>query len=70
MKWNCGPSWEEKHETRQQWHPWFAWHPVRVGTGDCRWFEYVDRKVSYSDFPFMSPFATWLSISKQYRPRT
>ena len=28
---------------RGLWHRWFAWHPVRVGMGDWRWLEVVDR---------------------------
>lgn len=26
------------------WHPWFAWHPVKVIRNDWRWLEKVDRK--------------------------
>lgn len=28
-----------------EWHPWFAWLPVRVTSSDCRWLEWVERKV-------------------------
>ena len=65
MKWNCGPSWEEKHEATKQWHRWFAWRPVRVGPRDCRWLEYVDRKGKWSD-SFHPMLAGWLY---QYRAR-
>lgn len=44
MKLNCGPSWAEKRARKEQWHTWFAWHPVRVGPRDCRWLEPVERK--------------------------
>jgi len=27
-----------------RWHRWFAWRPVRVGTHECRWLEFVERK--------------------------
>ena len=48
MKFNCGPSWEERKAAKiaykEEWHPWFAWFPVRVGDRDCRWLETVERK--------------------------
>lgn len=44
MRFNCGPTFEEKWEQRKQWHPWFAWRPVRVDSRDCRWLEWVERK--------------------------
>lgn len=47
MKLNCGPTWEEKRDAKEQWHEWFAWYPVRVGPGDCRWLEVVRRKGTY-----------------------
>lgn len=47
MKWNCGPTWREKMAATEQWHRWFAWHPVRIGSRDCRWLEYVERKGEY-----------------------
>lgn len=49
MKFNCGK--RSGHRRRMArlralrlWHPWFAWHPVRVGPHDCRWGELVWRK--------------------------
>lgn len=47
MKIKCGPSWWERHLAKQEWHRWFAWRPVRVGEGDCRWLEAVERKGTY-----------------------
>jgi len=43
MRFNCGLSDEEK----VVWHRWFAWKPVKVGPHDCRWLEYVERRVSW-----------------------
>ncbi len=43
MKFNCGKTFQEKKAERCTWHRWFAWHPVRVGAGECRWLEYVER---------------------------
>lgn len=47
MKFNCGPTFAERYERKTNWHRWFAWHPVRIASGDCRWLEYVERKVYY-----------------------
>jgi hypothetical protein len=44
MKFNCGPTPQEKHEAKKKWHHWFAWYPVRIASGDCRWLETVERK--------------------------
>lgn len=55
MKINCGPSPATKRaraevvargekERLLAWHAHFAWWPVRVGEGDCRWLEVVERK--------------------------
>lgn len=47
MQLSCGRSWEEWHNARAQWHRWFAWRPVRLESGDCRWLEYVERRVEF-----------------------
>ena len=62
MKFNCGLTREEKDKLREaedsriwneiynyitQWHDWFAWYPVRVGSKDCRWLETVERLGTY-----------------------
>ena len=55
MKFKCGPSEEEflakkrelfwaKVETMENWHDHFAWWPVKMGPGDCRWLETVQRR--------------------------
>lgn len=44
MKLNCGPTADERHAARKEWHRWFAWYPVRVAQRDCRWLEYVARR--------------------------
>ena len=43
MKFNCGPTWEEKKLAKEKPHAWFAWFPVRIGSRDCRWLEDVLR---------------------------
>lgn len=44
MRFNCGETAEEKEARVTDWHRWFAWYPVRVASGDCRWLEYVERR--------------------------
>lgn len=48
MKLNCGPTKTERRTAARarfcNWHKWFAWRPVRVGSGDCRWLEPVERR--------------------------
>ena len=46
MRFNCGPTWAEKAFAKEQWHQWFAWHPVRVGD-ECIWLETIYRKGTY-----------------------
>ncbi|MDQ3270771.1 MAG: hypothetical protein M3Q12_01190 [Pseudomonadota bacterium] len=49
MKWNCGKTRQERakeeYAKKQEWHLKFAWLPIRVGPEDCRWLEYVQRRV-------------------------
>lgn len=45
MKINCGLTGEERRHASRQWHDWFAWLPVRVGSRDCRWQEVVERRL-------------------------
>lgn len=48
MRLNCGPTKNERRQDARnqfcKWHRWFAWFPVRVGSGDCRWLEHVERR--------------------------
>jgi hypothetical protein len=61
MKFNCDKVTPADHITRtnalakvydqrvkdaQEWHRMFAWFPVVVADNDCRWLEYVERRVS------------------------
>ncbi len=53
MRYDCD-KWRDRRNARWQakweWHPWFAWWPVRIAHNDCRWLETVERKLcaSYS----------------------
>ena len=44
MKFNCGPYSYTRWLNKRLWHLWFAWRPVRVAEGDCRWLEFVERR--------------------------
>jgi hypothetical protein len=44
MKFDCGETLAERDARLGEWHPWFAWHPVKIADHDCRWLETVMRK--------------------------
>lgn len=44
MKFDCGPTWKVHLGYLENWHRKFAWVPVQVGSHDCRWLEYVERR--------------------------
>ena len=47
MKFKCGPTVKElykRKEAMENWHDHFAWWPVKIGPGDCRWLETVQRR--------------------------
>lgn len=64
MRFNCGESAAKRINRIQNWHCWFAWHPVQVAEHDCRWLETVERKGTFVDMLPLSSFWKW-----QYRPR-
>lgn len=64
MRFNCGLSWEERYQAKQQWHRWFAWRPVRIAAGDCRWLEWVERKLT-PHTNTMPSFSIWKE--REYR---
>lgn len=47
MRFDCGETIEERSKRLEEWHLWFAWYPVRVGPHDCRWLEYVERRMTF-----------------------
>lgn len=78
MKFNCGLTPAEKsflrYEAEQKrieyminWHDWFAWYPVRVGSRDCRWLETVQRK--YAGYSFNGRFSLIDDCSPTYREK-
>lgn len=53
MRWNCDTGKERRYrkwKAKQQWHRWFAWYPVKVTHGDCRWLETVETKLYYNRY--------------------
>lgn len=52
MKYDCGETYVEKWDRLGQWHRWFAWRPVRVGLHDCRWWEYVERRITQKHWTY------------------
>jgi len=37
-------TWEEERKYRDNWQPWFAWHPVSVTNNQIAWLETVERR--------------------------
>jgi len=42
---------QQEWERITQWHKVFAWRPIEVEYGDCRWLEWVERRNRRSDNP-------------------
>lgn len=49
MKWDCSA----REKRRAQWHRWFAWYPVEVAKDDCRWLEFIERKIKWHSGTYM-----------------
>ncbi len=60
MKIDCGPTRSERIAKTRDWHDWFAWFPVRVGSHDCRWLEVVQRRNEFQ----MIDAINWLYRAK------
>ena len=44
LKINKFATWEEEMAYQDNWHPWFAWHPVCVGNSKLVWLESIERR--------------------------
>ncbi len=64
MKFNCGPTYEQKMEAKAQPHKWFAWRPVRLEDGRCAWLEIVERIGTYHSY-----IDAWWSFNYRALPR-
>jgi len=55
MKWINGRTYKARDAYLKDWHKWFAWHPVIIGTtGEGKeehsvkvWLQYLERKGTY-----------------------
>ena len=45
MKFDCGETAQEEINRLGEWHRWFAWYPIKISEHDCRWLEFVERKI-------------------------
>jgi hypothetical protein len=36
-----------RHKRLTDWHRVFAWWPVWIADGDCRWMEWVERRLTH-----------------------
>jgi hypothetical protein len=52
-----GKIWLAKRAHLTKWHPWFAWFPVKLADYDCRWFEWVQRRIEY--YEGVAPMERW-----------
>lgn len=43
MKFNC-----DYRDRVRNWHDWFAWYPVKISEGDCRWLETIEVRADVS----------------------
>lgn len=81
MRFNCGLSPNEKWQISKQktidaldklteWHSWFAWYPVRIANGDCRWLETIQRKAKYTAWKTEGLFGAYVAyeIEYEYKP--
>lgn len=37
-----------KFNTNEDWHDWFAWHPVKLSNGTWIWLETIQRKMVWA----------------------
>lgn len=69
MRFKCGPTRDEelakeaaaraRLDAPHSWHPWFAWFPIQLAQGDCRWLEVVERRGDYTSRFDNSPWWVW-----------
>ena len=73
MKFNCDRYRDYRkakiaHITK--WHPWFAWHPIKIADGDCRWLETIERKFNCGRTYFACDFMVTEGRGWEYRSPT
>lgn len=62
MRLYCGPTRTEKAVAKErrleQWHPWFAWRPIRIAPTECVWMEWIERKGRH-EYSYGGPSWYW-----------
>lgn len=48
MIFRAGPTYDEVERKQEQWCPWFAWFPVRIGQRHFAWLQTVERRKATS----------------------
>ena len=59
--------WDEQND----WHLYFAWHPVRIARNDCRVFEQVLRRRKWAVKPvfrYLGPLTERVPDGWEYKP--
>lgn len=65
MKLDCGLTWADEKKRLENWHEWFAWYPVQLGSHDCRWLEVVMRKGMYCEIIYAPSIWFWEYKAKE-----
>jgi len=58
----------QKRDALVVWHRFFAWTPIRVGSHDCRWLEWIERKGTWYEPNWTNRYEGFMGWS--YRPLT
>lgn len=58
------PTKEERINAKRQWHDWFAWHPVRVGS-NIVWLERIQRRGMLIDQVYDYSYWEWFYKVKE-----
>lgn len=58
MIFKAGPTYDEIERKLEQWRPWFAWFPVRIGKRNKAWLQWIERRTP-TDLECMSFIKPW-----------
>jgi molybdopterin-guanine dinucleotide biosynthesis protein A len=51
-----------------EWHPWFAWYPVRITPTTRAWLTRVERRLDYIERRVQPQWYHWYIREFEYRP--
>lgn len=57
----------KEHVDAGEWHDWYAWYPIFVESGECRWLENVQRKQQEEEIGLIDAWATHSVFVWKYR---